>query len=141
MRRYAHRQRHGALRAAGARSLQRPLHRGRVPGDHYLAGGIVVDRLDHAVARGLTTQREHRFVVQPEDRGHGAAAFGHRRLHRRAAKAHQLHRRGEVERAGAHQRGELPEAVAGHHWPVAPHPLRAMPRRPHRRLSACRVAC
>ena len=104
---------HGALGAAGFRSFDRPLHRGGVPGDHHLPGGVEVDRLDHLPLGRLDASGPHRIVVETEQRGHRALAQRDRLLHRLRAQPHEGQRILERERAGGDQRRVLAETVPG----------------------------
>jgi hypothetical protein len=111
MKRRAHRQEHRALRAFFAADLHGALDRGLLARDHHLAGRVEVHRLHDAA--GLPARRAHRFVLEHEDRRHGALAFRHRFLHRLAAEANERQAVLESDRAGRDERGVFAQAVAG----------------------------
>ena len=138
---HTHRQGDGALGSAGPGTLDRPLDRRRIPGNHDLPGGVVIDGLDHRPLRGLPADRGHGVILESEDRGHRTAASRHGLLHRLATEANELDSRGELERARAYERGEFPEAMAGEKRGQAsaacpPSPPHGHSGREHRRLRA-----
>ncbi len=107
----------------------RAFHCAGVTGDHHLPRRVEVDR-NHDFPRGrLGTDSAHGSIVQPQDHGHGADAFRHRRLHAAPAFGNQCNRLAEIDGAGADQCGVFTQAVPGHQrrpgttvcLPCAPH--------------------
>ena len=100
MERRRNRQRLGHLGATRLAGFHCPLDCALVTGNHGLAVGIEIHRLDDFTLRRFGTGGGDTGIVQAEYGGHGAGADRHRLLHGCGAQANQRHRILEIDDAG-----------------------------------------
>src|SRR5690554_6783711 len=85
-----------------------------MPSNHYLARRVEIDGGYHLILSCGLTSRNHRGIIQADNRCHRANAKWYRMLHVLTALANQVNRISEAQGTTTYQGRILTEAVTGH---------------------------